>query len=180
MKENTTGSIENLFNYLMAILLALMGIFVFTNVFLRYFFNSGLIWAEELSRYLFVWLVFLGAIGALKDNNHLGFTSLVQKLPKKLKTVCFLVSNGLILGCLIVLLDGSASMTMMTVDTLSPVLEIPMAAMYGVGIITSASMIVIVCYRVYQALFVGGAIDELVVLKESEEELNLQTEGKEG
>lgn len=60
------------FNAILALCLALMGIFIFANVFLRYAFSSGLPWAEEFVPFLFVWLVFLGAIGALKDNAHLG------------------------------------------------------------------------------------------------------------
>lgn len=177
MIKNISG-IEGVLSGVMAILLALMGIFVFTNVCLRYFFNSGLVWAEELSRFFFVWLVFLGAIGALKDNNHLGFTSLVQRLPGKLKTGCFIVSNTLVLWCLWSLLEGSWSMTTMTTKTFSPSMGLPLAYMYGVGIVSSIGMIVIIAVNLYQAIFVRGAIDALVVLKESEEELGLQSKAE--
>jgi len=88
---------ESAVSNLMALFLALMGILVFSNVVLRYFFNSGLTWAEEMSRFLFVWVVFLGAIGALKENNHLGFSTLVQALPPMLKKLCYIVSNILMI-----------------------------------------------------------------------------------
>ena len=52
-----------LIGYLMAAMLALMVVLVFGNVVMRYAFNSGFTLSEELSRWLFVWLTFLGAPG---------------------------------------------------------------------------------------------------------------------
>ena len=61
-----------LFETLLVILLALMVILVFGNVVLRYALNSGIAVSEEVSRWLFVWMVFLGAVVALKEHGHLG------------------------------------------------------------------------------------------------------------
>jgi TRAP-type C4-dicarboxylate transport system permease small subunit len=158
---------------MMAAFLALTGILVFANVIMRYFFNSGIPWGEELARFLFVWVIFLGSINALRKNNHLGFSSLVQVMPPIIKKIFYLVSNILIIACLWQLFDGSIDMTIMTVDSLAPATGIPMAFMYGVGIITSVSMFIVICYNLYRALFVKGAIDRLVVMKESEDELKM-------
>lgn len=171
---------EFLINFIMVVLLGLMGIFVFTNVVLRYVFNSGLVWAEEMSRFLYVWLVFIGAIGALKDNNHLGFSSLVQRMPLLLKKICFIISNLLVLGCLWILLDGSIDMTLTTLETLAPATEVPLAYMYFAGVLSSACMFLIVCYNLYKGIFVKGAIDKLVILKESEEEVHLVDDAEGG
>jgi TRAP-type C4-dicarboxylate transport system permease small subunit len=165
--------IESLFSNMMAAFLALTGILVFANVIMRYFFNSGIPWGEELARFLFVWVIFLGSINALRKNNHLGFSSLVQVMPPIIKKIFYLVSNILIIACLWQLFDGSIDMTIMTVDSLAPATGIPMAFMYGVGIITSVSMFIVICYNLYRALFVKGAIDRLVVMKESEDELKM-------
>ena len=54
-----------------------MVVLVFGNVVLRYGFNSGITVSEELSRWLFVWLTFLGAIVALREHGHLGTDMLV-------------------------------------------------------------------------------------------------------
>lgn len=158
-------------NYMLALFLALMGTFVFINVLMRYFFNSGLTWAEEFSRILFVWLIFIGSLGALKDNNHLGFSSFVQRLPAPAKKACFLFFNVLTLVCLGVLFIGSIRMTEMTTRAYSPSTGIPLAYLYGSGIVLSTGMFVIICHKLYQAIFVKGAIDNLVVLKESEDEV---------
>ena len=55
-----------------ALCLAVMVVLVFGNVVLRYGFNSGIAISEELSRWLLVWLTFLGAIVAVREHSHLG------------------------------------------------------------------------------------------------------------
>ncbi len=59
--------------------LALVGV-VFTQVVLRYAFSSGFNWAEEASRYLFLWLVFLGIALGVKRKSHIAVTMIIDKL----------------------------------------------------------------------------------------------------
>ncbi len=66
-------------NVSMAGALLLMAILVFGNVVLRYLFNTGITWSEEAARFLFVWLTFLGAVGALNENQHLGVDLVLKK-----------------------------------------------------------------------------------------------------
>ncbi len=63
---------------LLVLLLAGMVVMVFGNVVLRYGFNSGIDVSEEMSRYFFVWLTFIGAVVALRENAHLGVETLVR------------------------------------------------------------------------------------------------------
>ena len=88
------------------------------------------------------------------------------------------MSNILVVGCLWVLFQGSYDMTTMTLHTLSPATGIPVAYMYAVGVPSSVAMLVIILFNLYKAFFVPGAIDELVVLKESEEEITLENATK--
>ena len=178
--KSSLEMIDKWFDAMLAIFLALMGIFIFGNVFLRYVLNMGLTWAEEMSRFLFVWLVFLGAIRAMKDNAHLGFTSLVQKLPETPKKIVFIISNAIVLFCIWGVLYGSIQMTMMTTHTLSPATGIPLSYMYGVGVISGFGMFIIVARNLYRALFVKGAIDTLVVLRESEDERDFSAKSANG
>ena len=66
-----------------------MVILVFGNVVLRYGFNSGIAISEELSRWLLVWLTFLGAIVALREHAHLGVDTLVRALSARAETHLF-------------------------------------------------------------------------------------------
>src|SRR5438045_2320249 len=80
-----------------AMCLAAMVVLVFSNVVLRYVFNSGIAISEELSRWLLVWLTFLGAIVALRQHAHLGVDTLVRTLPPRGRFACFVVSYLLML-----------------------------------------------------------------------------------
>ena len=68
-------------NLLIALALAVMVVMVFGNVVLRYAFNSGIAISEEVSRWLFVWITFLGAIVAVRERGHLGTDFLLARLP---------------------------------------------------------------------------------------------------
>ena len=61
--------------------LLLMVVLVFGNVVLRYVFNSSITLSEEISRWLFVWITFMGAVVALREHAHLGTDALVSRLP---------------------------------------------------------------------------------------------------
>jgi TRAP-type transport system small permease protein len=68
---------------LMAACLGVMALAVFINVVLRYGFGSGIVASEELSRLLFVWMVFIGAAAAYPAGEHMAFTSLAGLLAKR-------------------------------------------------------------------------------------------------
>ena len=70
----------SLLRLLIVLCLAAMCVLVFANVVLRYAFNTGITVSEELSRWLFVWMTFLGAIVAMREHGHLGMDSLVARL----------------------------------------------------------------------------------------------------
>jgi TRAP-type C4-dicarboxylate transport system permease small subunit len=86
---------------------AAMVAMVFANVFLRYVFNTGIPITEEFCRWLFVWVVFLGSIEALRNRAHIGLDSVISKLPTGGKKLCFVISHSLMLMVLVMLIDGS-------------------------------------------------------------------------
>jgi len=75
---------------LMAACLAVMTGAVFLNVLLRYGFGSGIAASEELSRLLFVWMVFIGATAAYPVGEHMAFTSIVASFQNRPKTMAVL------------------------------------------------------------------------------------------
>lgn len=163
--------VNTFLNVVMAVSLAVMAILVFGNVVLRYFFHSGITWSEEMARFLFIWMTFLGAIGALKDNNHLGVDIIVKRLSPALKKVVYLASNALLLYVLWLVLDGSWKMTVLNMNSPAPATGLPLSFVYGIGIVMSIGMSIILLYNIYQVLFDRNAIDRLTRMKESEEEM---------
>lgn len=85
--------------WLLVCALALMVILVFSNVVLRYGFNLGSTFSEEVSGFLFIWVVFLGAVLTLRDNAHLGAHMLTKRLPLAGKRACKYFSDVATLAC---------------------------------------------------------------------------------
>ncbi len=79
----SAGLFQKICNLLMASCLGVMAVAVFINVVMRYGFGSGIAANEELSRLLFVWMVFIGATAAYPAGEHMAFTSLVALLRNK-------------------------------------------------------------------------------------------------
>jgi sugar (pentulose or hexulose) kinase/TRAP-type C4-dicarboxylate transport system permease small subunit len=162
-------AVGHLLNILLFIIVAVMCVLYFGNVLLRYAFNSGIPFAEEACRYLFVYLTFLGAIAGLKDNEHLGIDMLVKKLPYNVKKVIFVISNLAVVFCLWLVLEGSWKMTLVTQESRTPAMGLPMSFIYGIGIVTSISMALIIFYNLYRVMFKSITDEELITVKESEE-----------
>jgi TRAP-type C4-dicarboxylate transport system permease small subunit len=152
--------LERVVEWLMALALTIMVVLVFGNVVLRYAFNSGIAAAEELSRLMFVWLIFLGAILGLRHHAHLGVELVQARLPRSLRRLCAIVSHVLILYALALFLYGSWSQTLIGLSTYSTVLRYPTAFMASAGLLCAASMIVIVAANLWRIL--RGSPDAMV------------------
>jgi TRAP-type C4-dicarboxylate transport system permease small subunit len=99
------GRFQRITNTLMAVCLGVMALSVFVNVVLRYGFGSGVAASEELSRLLFVWMVFIGATAAYPAGEHMAFTSLVgllRKKPLQMRLMTSVIRIAVILGCTLV------------------------------------------------------------------------------
>lgn len=81
--QRVPSRFEKVAQVLMAGCLGVMAVAVFVNVVLRYGFGSGIAASEELSRLLFVWMVFIGAAAAYPAGEHMAFTSLAGLLAKR-------------------------------------------------------------------------------------------------
>ncbi|MDX6806212.1 TRAP transporter small permease [Terrihabitans rhizophilus] len=154
---------------LVAFLMAAMVVLVFGNVVLRYGFNSGITLSEEVSRWMFVWLTFLGAIIAMRERGHLGVDSLVRRLPLWGKKLCFTASYLLMLYATSLLFIGSWQQTLINWDVVAPASGLSVAFFYGVGLVFGVSTIPILLVGLYRAL--AGELDaaKLVTVQESEE-----------
>lgn len=163
----------------MVFCLAMMVVLVFSNVVLRYGFNSGITVSEELSRMFFVYLSFIGAIVAMREHLHLGVDSLVNRLPIMGKKACFVVSQVLMLYACWLFGQGSWQQTMINLHVLAPVSGMSMGIFYGVGMLFSVSSGAIILYDLYRVLSGKISDEELVMVKESEEQVELEELKKE-
>ena len=114
---------------LMAGCLAVMAVAVFINVVLRYGFGSGVAASEELSRLLFVWMVFIGAAAAYPAGEHMAFTSLAGLLAKRPWAfgVLTAVIRLLVIAASAMLAWGAWQQVVVGMDSHSVVLGYPVA-----------------------------------------------------
>ena len=153
-----------------AICLAVMVVLVFGNVALRYIFNSGITMSEELSRWLLVWLTFLGAIVALRQHAHLGVDTLVRMLPPKARLVCFIASYLLMLYADWLLTLGSWKQTVITFADQAPATGLSVGLFfYSSGVAFGVSAAVILVYDVLRVITGRADGDDLIAVKETEE-----------
>lgn len=155
--------------FVIALCLAVMVVLVFGNVVLRYVFNSGITVSEELSRWLMVWLTFLGAIVALREHQHLGVDTLVRILPPLGKRICFIASYLLMLYADWLLLAGSWRQTLITAGDRAPATNLSVGFFYSAGIVFGVSAAVILLYDLWRVLSGQLSQDQLVAVRESEE-----------
>ena len=59
---------------------------LFANVVLRYFFQSGIFWAEEALRYLMIWIAFIGAATCVRQGTHVSLDIVINLLPSNQRT----------------------------------------------------------------------------------------------
>ena len=127
---------------LMALALGVMALAVFVNVVLRYGFGSGVAASEELSRLLFVWMVFLGATVAYPAGEHMAFTSLagaLKKWPAVFSTLTAVIRLLVIAACAM-LGWGAWQQVLVGLDSQSVVLGYPTALLPLPALICAVAM----------------------------------------
>ena len=114
------------FNNVLFTLMALIIIIMFTQVLFRYVFNQSLSWSEEIAKFIFVWMIFIGAAVCIKEKLHIGVEFLIERLPKKWKNAIEVFNT-----ILIVLFNIAMSVTGFfwvgeVSGTLSPAVGLPL------------------------------------------------------
>ena len=110
--------------------MAFMLFFTFIQVVARYLFESSLVYSEELSRYLFVWTVFLGLPVVAKRGGHMAVTALSGRLKgtaaRTMSIAAYLV--GIVFMATMII--QGFEMVQRTSQQLSPAMEISMSWVY--------------------------------------------------
>lgn len=156
-------------NVLIALALAVMVVMVFGNVVLRYGFNSGITVSEEISRWLFVWITFLGAIVAVREHGHLGTDLLIVKLPPLAQRTCLVIGHGLMLYCTWLLFSGGLAQTRINADVDAPVTGASVAIFYASGVVFAVASGLLLLLNLWRLLSGQVRDDQLVRAPGSEE-----------
>lgn len=138
--------------WLLIAILGWMVILVFGNVVLRYGFNSGIVFSEEVSRFLFVWMVFLGSVLMLKENGHLGVHTFTKKLPLAGKKFFKFLSDFITLACCVLLTIGGWKLVTMNMANIAPVSDIPLGVVFIAVLVCSVGMGMLLLNSIYRLL----------------------------
>jgi len=160
-----------LLSVVMVLFLAAMVVMVFGNVVLRYGFNSGITVSEELSRWLFVWMTFLGALVALRSHGHLGTDSLVSRLPVAGKKVCLAITHLIMLYMCWLMFRGGWQQMLINWNTTSAVMEASMAWFYASGVVFSVLATLVIAHDFWKLVSGQLSDDQLIGVVESEEDV---------
>jgi TRAP-type C4-dicarboxylate transport system permease small subunit len=118
--------------YLSMACVTLMALLVIAQVILRYVFNDPLTWSEEMARFTFIFLAFLGIGAAYGRRRHMFIDALVIELPPRLKRIVEFTVAGIATAFLVAVI-GITTRTIVELyrmDITTPALELPMAYIY--------------------------------------------------
>jgi TRAP-type transport system small permease protein len=153
-----------LLEVLLVILLAAMLAMVFGNVVLRWLSDAavamgtvsplpgGIEISEEMSRFFFVWLTFIGAVVVMREGAHLGVDALVRAVGPRGRLICMVLSDVLMLGCCILFFWGTFRQAGVNASNIAPVSGINMLWVFGVGFFTAVGIGLMVALRLVRAL----------------------------
>lgn len=134
------GVLSRILEVIMVIILTTMVGLVFGNVVARYVFNSAITWAEEVARFLFVWLTFVGASFGLLKGLHLGMDMLVARLKPGTRNVVECVNALITLAFLGVWIVGGVHLIQANLDYMSPATGFSMGLVYMIGPLAAVLM----------------------------------------
>ena len=165
------ASIDRFFKFLeflVVVCMVAMVVMVFGNVVLRYGFNSGISVSDEMSRYFFIWLTYIGAMVAMREGGHLGVDTLIKHLPVMGRKVCLFLSEALMLFCNVLFFMGTFEMHELQVSNVSPVVGISMIWVFGIGYVVSVVMAIINLNVLFRLVTGRISEEELVQVIETE------------
>lgn len=135
--------INLLFRNIIIIFIAAMVVIICLQVFCRFALGQALSWPEEASRFLMIWALFLAAVYAHYDREHIGINYFVHKLPQKYSYLIRMFTNILIIIFLVVLSYGGFQEMSTLINMKTGALRISRAWPYAITPISSILFIIV-------------------------------------
>ncbi len=135
--------LEKILSWMVAVLLVVMSVVVFANVILRYFFGMTIGWYEELSRFILIWIVFLGAVIAYFKGDHLSLDIVLKIIKPKAQGVVTIAADALVIAALLIMIQGGFAMALDSLASgwVASSIPIPYGYVYMVGPVSAILML---------------------------------------
>lgn len=121
---------EKLLNLICRILTGGIVAIVFYAVVMRYVFQRPPFWAEELSRFIFIWIIMLGAVLVTREQSHIEIVFIVNLLPKKWRFVLSIFTRLLMIAFCWVMVQQGLKIYPIVAEASSPTFGISMGWLY--------------------------------------------------
>lgn len=159
---------------LIAFFLGIMIILVFMNVVFRYLFSKGFAWSEEIARLCFIYLVYLGSIVAMRDNQHLIIDSILSRVPRiAQKIIYFLVQVGII-WLMFILTRGSWLLMLQNLRDRWVATHFPTYLVYASGFITGIAIGIIALANMFRLVVMKMPVADLLKIRDNSEADQMQ------
>jgi TRAP-type C4-dicarboxylate transport system permease small subunit len=146
----TIDLVDRIFKYLLIFFMIEITLVIFISVISRYFLNSPIYWAEEVTRYSFVWATFLGAACAYRRKELVAMSVVINALSEKYRHWVQLVLELIILVFLLLSVVFGIKMTMVVSPQLAVSTRVSMAWLYTVVPISCGFMFLICIENIYR------------------------------
>ena len=147
--DKVYAMLQKIMKYVVAILLTSMVVLVFANVVSRYFLNFAIAWTEEVSRFMFIWVVFISAVLAYVNDEHLKLDILEKKLPKKVGQVAAVICDLLVMYAIYLITAGGLNLATQSWNWLSPAISFSYGIVYLVVPICGGLMLLQTLLKLY-------------------------------
>ncbi len=135
---------DKILSYVVGALLVAMSVVVFGNVVSRYFLSTTWGWYEEVSRFLLIWIVFIGAVIAMIRSDHLGIDLLPLLLSPRVCRVIVVVADAVVLVALVIMFQGAWDMAIDSLASgwVASSVPIPYGWVYMIGPVSAVLMFI--------------------------------------
>ncbi len=141
--DQLSAGFIRLLEVIMVLMMIGMLILVGVNVFLRIVANSGIDFAEEIPRFMFIWLTCCGAVVAMKANTHINVNMFVHMVKRPVQKLFYGITQALVFVCGIYITYGTVMLHDIIYENASPVLQISTLWVYGVTYIAGPALTLI-------------------------------------
>ena len=165
--QSAIKGFDRLLEVTLVVCMVVMFIFVFINVMMRLLMNSGIDISEELPRFAFVWMCFIGGVVGMRRHSHLGVDMVVAALPLFGRKVCWGISQAIMAVCSAYMLYGTWLQHDIIEKNASAVMQISMLYVYGISYLAGAAIIVICLANLIRLVL--GQVEEHELIDVQEE-----------
>jgi len=130
--KNVLKNLNRIEEFFISVTLLFVTLLLFINVFTRYCFGYSLKWAEELTRYLLIWVTFVGSSVCVSKQKHVGIDVLLTKCPIGMRWIIKLVIAiiGLLFSIVLTVYGWKITSSVILSKQLSPAMMLPMYLVY--------------------------------------------------